>query len=139
LSYLQAKSDLKFMQNFHQTIVELWRFEKKASENLKYSDFRDRREYQIALQAEASKIPQYQEVRRRVAKGIMRADRIARCFGVPNIFESYPAPAVGGPIIRQKVFSAILKDMSHGDQVNNQTIYDAINQTIGECEANVKR
>lgn len=48
-------------------------------------------------------------------------------------------PAVGGPIIRQKVFSAILKDMSHGDQVNNQTIYDAINQTIGECEANVKR
>jgi len=64
-------------------------------------------------------------------------ERIATRFGIPIIFESYPAPAVGGPVIRQGIFSAILQDMSHGGQVTNQMIFDALNQTIGECKAEV--
>lgn len=125
------------MIRFRQAVLELWRIEKEAARNIKFSDYRSKYEYQTVLQAEASKIKGYQEVRQRVAKGILRGDRIALRFGVPNIFESFPAPAVGGPIIRQNVLYAILKDSSHGGQINNQAIYDAINQTIGESEAEV--
>jgi hypothetical protein len=123
------------MREFHQLVVELWRIEQEAAKSIKFSDYSSKRDYQTSLQAEASKISGYQEVRRQVAKGVLRAERIASHFGVPINFISYPAPAVGGPIIEQKVFSAILKDISHGGLLNNQAIYDAINQTIGECEA----
>lgn len=139
MSYLQAKSDLNFIKDFHQSVVELWQIEKETAENLIYSDFRSKREYQIALQSEASKIPGYQKIRKRVAQGVLRAERIATRPDVPIILESYPAPAVGGPIIRQKAFSAILKDMSHGGLIDNQMIYDILNQTMGECEAEVSR
>jgi len=125
------------MRNFHQSVVELWQFEKEAAKNIDFSGYRSKRDYQTALQAEASKMSGYQEVRRRVAKGVLRAERIASRLGVPIIFTSFPAPAVGGPIIEQKVFSAILKDMSHGGLIDNQSIYDSLNQTIGECEAMV--
>jgi len=135
VSYFQAKSDLKFIIDFHQSVVELWRIEKEVTENIDFSNYRSKRDYQTALQAEASKKNGYQEVRRQVAKCVLRAERIASCLRVPIIFESYPAPAVGGPIIEQKVFSAILKDMSHGGLIDKQSIYDILNQTIGECEA----
>ena len=137
MSYFQAKSDLKFIRNFHQSLVELWRIETEVAKNINFSTYRSKMDYQSALQAQASKIKGYQEVRTCVAKGVLRAERIGSRFRVPIIFESYPAPAVGGPVIRLKVFSAILKDMSHGGLITKQAIYDALNQTIGECEASV--
>lgn len=137
MSYFQATSDLKFIRNFHQSVEELWRIENEVAKNINFSAYRSKMDYQSALQAQASKIRGYQEVRRCVAKGVLRAERIGSRFRVPIIFESYPAPAVGGPVMRLKVFSAILKDMSHGGLITEQAIYDALNQTIGECEASV--
>lgn len=137
--YFKAKADLKFMQSFRKDVLKLMQIEHRVQRNLDPNDFFDDGEYQAVIQTSASQIEGYQGVRRSVAKGTLRAERIARQFGIPIIFESYPAPAVGGPVIRQGMFSAILQDMSHGGQVTNQMIDDAMNQTIGECEAQVTR
>lgn len=136
MNYLKAKSDFNFMINFHKSVIKLWEIEKEAAKDLDIGHG-NKIEYQANLQAEASKIQGYQAIRAQVAKGILLAHRIAGSHGVPNIFYSYPAPAVGGPVIDQPIYSAILKDLSHGGQITNQTIYDTINQTIGECKAAV--
>lgn len=138
MGYFQAKSDLNFMIKFRENTVLLWGIEGKVANNIKRWDSRTSHEYQKALQAEATKTNGYQALRVEIAKGVLRAERIASRFNVPIIMKSYPAPAVGGPIISQEMFQAILGDMSHLS-VGNQAIYDAINKTIGECEAEVKQ
>ena len=137
MSYFQAKSDLKFMKEFRQDVLELWQIESTAAKNLT-SGYSSKAEFQSKLQVEATKIEGYQAARERVAKKILRAARIGAKSRVPTIFTSYPAPAVGGPVLELNLFSAILKDTSHGGLVDNQTIFDAISETLGECESKVK-
>lgn len=137
MSYFQAKSDLNFMNDFKQNVSELWRIEDEAARDIDYDDFDSYSEYQIVLQATASQIKGYQDLRSRVAKGVIRAERIATRLGVSIVIISYPAPAVGGPVIHQSFFSAILRDFSHGGQITKQQIHDAIHQTVGECEARI--
>jgi hypothetical protein len=138
MSYLQAKSDLDFMLRFKADVINFWGFEQGARKNIK-KNFDSKREYQEALAVEASKISGYQEQRNAVSQGILRATRIAKRFGVPLILTSYPAPIVGGPVINQSLFSAILKDFTHGGFADKQSIVDALNQTIGECKSVASR
>lgn len=137
MSYLQARSDLIFMLSFKKAILQLWKIEGEADKAFgrTKSFFDTKQERQYAIQVKATEINEnYQDIRELVSKGVGRASRIAIKLGVPIIATSYPAPAVGGPVISIGLFYAILKDTSHGG-IDKQQIYDALNQTIGECEA----
>jgi len=134
MGYLQARSDLQFIKEFKGAVLRLWEFEKKASETLHGSYHPLAGEYQTALQSEASEIAGYQQAREQVARGIYRAIRIAQRLGVVIDIKSIPPMAVGGAIVPVNLFYAILKDTSYGG-VTQQWIYDAMNQTVGACEA----
>jgi len=134
MSYFQAKSDLNFMKDFKQNVLELWKIEDRVARDIDYNDFDSYSEYEVVLQALASQITGYQDIRSRVATGILRAERIAIRLGVPIEAVSCPAPIVGGPVISQSFFYAILRDFTHGAQIERQMIKDAVNQTVGECE-----
>lgn len=135
MSYFQARSDLKFIKDFKQDVSELWKIEDQTAKKIRDGDFDSYDEYQTVLQAVSSDVEGYTDVRNGVARGVLRAERIATRLGIPVMCQSYPAPVVGGPVIQQSFFSAILRDMTHGSKIERQMIKDAINQTIGECEA----
>jgi hypothetical protein len=133
MGFFQAMSDFEFMTAFRGSVLELWQIESTAAEELRGAYLPLHSEYQAALQSRASEITNYQQVRERVARGMLRAMRIARRLKVPIDWTSYPAPAVGGPVIPVNLFASILKDTSHGG-IGRQQIYDALTQTVGECE-----
>lgn len=138
MGYLQARSDLHFMREFAAVVLELWEIETKAAERLtdgqrRYTSPRTRK---TTIQWQASKIESNVHVRERVVRGALRANRIARRLGVPIEYTSYPGPAAGGPIIELTLFDATFRDTSH-DGVERRFTLDALDQTIGECEANV--
>jgi len=135
MNYLQARSDLHFIREFAEAVLGLWAIETKAAEKLTNGQRRysSRSERQAIVQWEASKIKGYANVRERVVRGGLRANRIARRLGVPIEYTSYPAPVVGGPIIHLTLFDATFRDTSY-DGVNRRFIVDALDQTLGECE-----
>jgi len=69
MSYIQARSDLRFIQEFREAVLELWQFEDQAIERLEsqvtLTRLRDRRpvERQELIQSEASKTEGYQQAR----------------------------------------------------------------------------
>jgi len=71
--------------------------------------------------------------RERIAQGLPRIKRIARSFNMPVDFHSYPAMAVGGPVVPVNLFEAILNDDGH-EPMPNQRKLDVLNQTIGACK-----
>ena len=146
MSYFQARSDLNFMLRFQDSVLRFWHFEDQAIEQLKGRGAslspRDLHpdERQKLIQCEASKIEGYQQIREQVAKGLLRANRIASRLQVPIGLQSFPMPALAGraPVIELSCFDALIRDTSYGG-VERQVIYDGLNQTIGECEARVAR
>lgn len=138
MGYLQARSDVRVMQGFRNDVIELWKIENRAAKKLSPGDMRHLSPYerQNIIQAKASKIEGYQGLRERVARGVLRANRIARRLDVPIECASFPMPAVGGPVIHLSAFDAIISDNSY-DGVDQQRIIDALNQAVGECEAEV--
>jgi len=138
MSYFQARSDLHFMREFAAAVLKLWELETKGPKKLtdgqrRYTSPSKR---QATIQWQASKIEGYAHVRERVVRGALRANRIARRLGVPIEYTSYPAPAAGGPIIELTVFDATFRDQSY-DGVERRFTLDALDQAIGECEAQV--
>jgi len=137
MGYFQAKSDLRFILEFKDHIMKLWKIETEANERIGgRRRLTTSSEYQAVLQAEASANNNYQNIRESVSKALLRAMQIAQKLKISITGKSLPPPAVGGAIISINLFSAILNDTSYGG-VSRQWIYDALNQTIGACENNV--
>jgi len=143
MSYFQARSDLNFMLEFKKVALELWRIEGEAVEKYSNPDAVSSRhlspiERQQIVQSKANRIEGYHQARERVVKGILRANRIASKLSVPVELECFPMPVLAGsaPVIKLSCFDAVIRDISYGG-VNRQVVYDALNQTIGECEAHV--
>ncbi len=145
MSYFQARSDLAFMVEFHNTVVELWKYEGKAGESLDQqghslsSRAHNPHEIQRAIQSEAGKIEGYEKVRMQVVRGLLRATRIALKLNVPVIFTSHPMPALAGstPVVNTPCFDCIINDPTYVG-VPHRMIFDTMVQTIGECESKVK-
>ncbi len=141
MNYWSAKSDLIFIKHFRDNVLELYIHEDQATAELNRSgQLITSREWKKAVSAVAHRADPagYQEVRRRVAVGMTRAVRLASELGVPTLFTSYPAPAVGGPVIPFQLFEAILSDPSHGQGVDAQLVIDALNRTVGAGEDKVQ-
>jgi hypothetical protein len=137
MNYFQARSDLQFILEFRDAVLELWELEEQARERLKDRGISGYRrglhidERQRRLQQEATKLEGYQEVRERVARKILRANRISLSLGVPTIITSYPMPALAGsaPVIRLSCYEAIIRDTSYVG-VDRQTIYDILTKPL---------
>lgn len=136
MNYLNAKSDLNFIKNFSVSVSKLWSIEDIASKKVKGSYLFDD-DYNFSIVKEASKDCYYQENRSIVAKSILRATKIANFYRIPIHLNSFPPPAVGGPVIPINLFEVILYDNSYGG-VDKQMILDAINKTIGACDDRVR-
>lgn len=135
MGFLEARSNLKFVTSFRAAVFQLWDYENSASKELKRDGFRSfsHRDVQSAIVATASRMDGYPQAREQVVKDVLRVSKIAQQHGVPYMFQSYPAPAVGGPVISVNIFQAILTDTSHVG-FERRIIKDAIDQTIGACE-----
>ena len=138
MGFFQARSDLRFAIQFRADVHELWKHEAAAA-SAGAGDYAilpaERRQ---AIQAAASRDAAYRVVREKVARGQLHAIRLARVFGVPCDFTSFPAPAIGGPIVSVNLFQAILYDGSHGG-ISRQAIEDAMIQLEGVADERVAR
>jgi hypothetical protein len=134
MSYFQTKSDLKAVLDFRDAVVVLWKIESEAAAQLRHHDFMTPDDRRRAILRESAKVENYQEIRAKVARGTLRASRLARRLGVPIRLQSFPPLAIGGPVIDVDLFQAVLHDNSYGG-IDRQLIYDALNQLTGELEA----
>ena len=116
--YFRTKQDLEFVQEFFTLAEEFWFLD----------DVRDsHRHTRRGSQFDEEK---YQQVRASVSQRTPRIASIARNHRVHADLQSYPAPAVGGPVVGVNLFYAILNDDSHGG-VDRQRIVDVTNELIG--------
>jgi hypothetical protein len=138
MSYFQAKSDLEFVHEFANAVTELFKIEAEASTRVSVGPprFLTRTEIHDEIVREAHQHEHYAELRAKVARGVPRANRIANRLELLTVFESYPMPAVGGPVITVTLFDAILHDPTYSG-VPQQSIIDALNQTLGACQERV--
>jgi hypothetical protein len=129
--YFSTKKDLEFLKQF-----------KKDAEDM--IDIEERMEigsYTMITPMEArgirrdraSVVEGYLEIREQIARNVIRAIGLANKMGIPLVLHSYPAAAIGGPVIPINIFQAILNDNSHGG-IEKQHIIDTLNQTIGQYE-----
>lgn len=133
--YFSTKKDLAFLNQFKSDVVSLFNIE--GGVRLESSIMTTPSERRSIRQGKAAQVEGYSEIRERIAKNVSRAIGLANAVGIPLILYSYPAPAVGGPVITLNMFLAILNDNSHGG-VSKQQIIDTLNQTIGQYERRVE-
>jgi hypothetical protein len=138
VKYLEAKADFEFIRKFKADVEALWQIESGARANIQPSGAMPRKTWESIVRSEAREAGGYDESRQQVSKALLRAVRIGHEIGVPLDLISYPAPAVGGPVVRVNLFQAILEDDSHGG-VGLTRIRDALDQTVGGCEERVER
>lgn len=137
-SWLQAKSDLRFMNEFRSLVHSLWAKEDAASKGGTRPIARGFTEYQQVIQARASENPEYTALRDRIAKGMTRAIRLAHRHAAVVDISVAPAPAIGGPIQPINLFYTVLRDTTW-DGVGRQWVDDSLAQTVGACEAQVAK
>ncbi|ATW24195.1 hypothetical protein [Candidatus Formimonas warabiya] len=138
MQYFEIKADLQFMKDFLKNVYDLWQIESEVAKKIGRGHWVLHNEYKKIVRNQAASVGGYQHIRSLVATGSLRAIKIADAFGIPIHANSFPAPAVGGPVIPLNLFSAILNDTSYNG-IDKQVIIDAINQTIEACEIRVKQ
>jgi len=120
--YFQAKRNLEEAILFSDSVVSFWELEDSM-----YEKQRQRNQWKDEDEKE------YQELRAVIARKTPLIARLARSNGVHADLQSYPPPAVGGPVIPVNLFYAILNDDSHGG-VDRQRIVDTINELVGQLD-----
>lgn len=139
MGYFQTKSDLEFMSQFRDDVVRLWNVETAFAANTQIGDQPMVSEKKRAIRVAANRSQEnYQQMRAPVSSGVLRASRLARRFGVPTNYREIPPPLLGGPIIEAHLFHSVLADPSRGG-IDNQMVYDALNQTISELEVQFEK
>ena len=135
--YFTTKSDIEFLKDFKQKVRKLWDLEGEVRKTFKPSAMISGHEYREAVLDGATSSEEGKKLREELAKAIPRAVEIAYKNHVAIRLQSYPAPAVGGAVIRLNMFSAILQDTSYGG-VEHKWIEDKINESIGCTERRLK-
>jgi hypothetical protein len=117
ISYFHAKSDSEFIHESATAVVKLWNTEANASKRINTAALRfpARTEIHELIVHEAHRYAQHAELRARVARGVTRTNRIANRLGLLGLHESYPVPAVGGPVITVTLVDAILFKEAYDD------------------------
>jgi len=122
LIYFQIKNDLEVVKSFLPVVQEYWLAEQPLDNSRNDND--------------AELLTRYQYLRETIARRIPSIIHISRRAGIPDVLHSYPAPAVGGPVIPVNIYQSILQDDSHG-VIPNQRKLDTINTLIGQLEGKI--
>lgn len=136
--YFNAKSDLSFMNQFQKSVIDFFNIQEGIKETFKPSIQIMGKDYFDAVLRATTENPEGKVIRDNLAKDIPKAIQIAYSNNVSIDLQSYPAPAVGGPIIPVNIFDAILHDTGH-ESMNQNWIEDCINETIGKLEQRLKK
>ncbi len=123
--YFGAKYDLEFIKQYHTKVVRLFELEEMDFRRVRPPEGEELRQ-------------EYADLREGIARDTQKVQRIAGSNRIPQVFQSYPAPAVGGPIIPVNVFSAILNDDGHAPMPRQRKL-DILNELIGSIEERIRR
>lgn len=137
VSYLRSKNNLEKIVSFNNAVMALWEIEDKYAFQGHSSFPILPEERQSATIAAANEDPKYQVIRQQVSTGVLAAMKLAHKHKIPTEFKSFPPVMVGGPIIPVNIFNSVLNDNSYKG-ISRQMVVDALNQTIGACEEQVK-
>jgi hypothetical protein len=124
LIYFDTIKDKKRVEEFLPLAVEFWEFEKKMGNSR-----RNRIEERV--------LEHYKKLRKNIARKTPQIIHISRRAGIPDVLHSYPAPAVGGPVIPVNIYESILNDDSHG-HIPNQRKLDTLNKLIGQLDGKIE-
>ncbi len=131
--YFQTKKDIEFLKKFKKDIEALYGIEKSVPES-RSPIFTDSN-LQKYRQKEASKNSEYLKLREEIAKNIIYATKIITKANIGLMITSYPAPAVGGPVLTANMLDVVLNDCTHGG-IEHSLIIDTLNKAIGVYEKN---
>ncbi|SEA82897.1 hypothetical protein SAMN05660420_03331 [Desulfuromusa kysingii] len=121
--YFGTKKDKMTVEAFLPLVVEFWEIEVRTNGQRSRPNEGDPE--------------RYQELREEIARKTPSIIHISRRAGIPDVLHSYPAPAVGGPVIPVNIYESILQDDSHG-HIPNQRKLDTINKLIGQLEGKIE-
>jgi hypothetical protein len=122
LIYFGTKNDLATVVEFLPIVKSYW----DAERSLKDRSISNTEEL----------MERYTSLRESIARKTPNIIHISRRAGIPSILQSYPAPAVGGPVIPVDIYESILQDDSHG-VIPNQRKMDTLNKLIGQLEGKI--
>jgi hypothetical protein len=77
--------------------------------------------------------PDYRELRREINEDKGRAHQILSSLGVPTVYVQYPAPAIGGPVLRFYLLDLITENRS-AEIISLDTFLDKIDEAIGKLK-----
>jgi hypothetical protein len=131
MGYWKAKSDNRFIQSFGNNVTQFLTMQADLEQAAGSDNFMafGGRPPEHRLQERQQQIQECQSLRTQITMEVERAKRIADKLGMPTIVTSWPAPAIGGPVMRINVFDALLVDYSYRN-VTEQMIIDALNKTL---------
>jgi hypothetical protein len=146
MSYWDARKDLRLLQDYKQTVQDYWAEKANVNRIIGESGYpKHRTPREVGLRINQQTAPYRQRVaplRERIAILTPRVTNLARRLGIGTGVTSFPAPAVGGPVLRFDIFDAILRDPSHGavvgERIPEQDILDKLNAAIGAADERVK-
>ena len=121
--YFGTKKDKQAVEAFLPLVVEFWEIESRTSER--------------RARPNEGNPERYQELREAIARKTPSIIHISRRAGIPDVLHSYPAPAVGGPVIPVNIYESILQDDSHG-HIPNQRKLDTLNKLIGQLDGKIE-
>lgn len=78
--------------------------------------------------------PSFRELRREINEAKGRAHQLLSSLHVPTVFVQYPAPAVGGPVLRFNMFDLVTENRAY-DPISVDTFLDKIDEAIGKLKA----
>ena len=136
MEVLEAKKEVEIIKNFNSDISSLFSIEEEARKHITsgLSGFHLHQEKQKKIREILyEKNDNYRRLRGNISKSTLKVSQIAFKHNVPIIWKSYPAPAVGGPILDINMVYAILFDNSHGG-IERSLILETLLKIEGACE-----
>ena len=140
--YFKIKSELQELKDFREDVVNFWKIRGELGlVDLDRIHSHLRKAEQHAFQKSNIKnrpkeYKSYEVSRGGISKSLPKVVKISRKLGINTEVSSVPPPALGGIIISQNIFMAIIKDSTYGG-IDKQLILDTIDMTIGECERRI--
>lgn len=121
--YFGTKKDKETVEEFLPLVNEFWEVENRLQ---------GRR-----TRPEEGDAKRYKELREIIARKTPIVSKISRRAGIPGVLHSYPAPAIGGPVIPVNIYESILQDGPHG-HIPNQRKLDTLNKLIGQLDGKIE-
>ena len=71
------------------------------------------------------------KIRSEINMHFKEVDRLANELGIHSVFQQYPAPAIGGPVVPMNVFNITVEEDLHHEPVPRTVVIDTIDHCIG--------